>query len=105
MNEKIIYKWGPVRFDPTPIRGSVIHVGLQDGDVFLWTENQVISGLRHVERMVRLHPTGQKYTGHHHGTVVMPSGMVWHVIEESEGLRLVDALNTSAGRVEKTGES
>lgn len=24
MNEKIIYKWGPVGFGPTPIRGHVI---------------------------------------------------------------------------------
>ena len=86
MNESIIYKWGPVGFGPTPIRGHVIHVGLQGGDVFVWTENQIVEGLRHAERMVRLHPTGKKYTGLYHGTVVMPHGLVWHVIEEFEGL-------------------
>ena len=84
MTEKIIYKWGPLKFTPTPIRGRVVHVGLQDGDVFVWTENHIATGLRHVERMVRLHPTGEKYTGHYHGTVIMPSGFVWHVIEEDE---------------------
>jgi hypothetical protein len=82
VTEKIIYKWGPVGFGPIPIRGRVIHVGLQEGDIFIWTENQIVTGCRHPERMVRLHPTGQKYTGHYHGTVIMPSGMVWHVIED-----------------------
>lgn len=82
MTEKIIYKWGPLKFAPIPIRGRVVHVGLQDGDVFVWTENHIATGLRHVERMVRLRPTGERYTGHYHGTVIMLSGLVWHVIEE-----------------------
>ena len=82
MNEKIIYKWGPLSFEPSPIRGSVVHVGWQDGNVFVWTENQIVPGLRHPERMVKLHPTGQEYTGVCLGSVVAPSGLVWHVIEE-----------------------
>ena len=86
MKEKIIYKWGPLNLKPFPIRGRVVHVGLQgsDGNVFVWTENHIVPGFRHPERMVRLHPTGQKYTGEYHGTVIMPSGLVWHVIEEEE---------------------
>lgn len=82
MHEKIIYKWGPLSFSPFPIKGSVVHVGWQDGDVFIWTENQIVSGLRHPERTVRLHPTGRNYTGKYLGSVVAPSGMAWHVIEE-----------------------
>jgi hypothetical protein len=82
MNEKIIYKWGPLNFGPSPFRGSVVHVGLQDGDVFVWTENHIATVLRDVDRMVRLYPTGHTYIGEYHGTVVMPSGLVWHVVEE-----------------------
>lgn len=82
MNEKIIYKWGPLNLKPFPIKGRVVHVGLQgsDGNVFVWTETQIVPGLRHPERMVKLHPTGQKYTGVCLGSVVEPSGMVWHVV-------------------------
>ena len=82
MTNKIVYKWGPIRFDPTPIKGRVVHVGLQEGDVFVWAEQDVNIDVRYVGRSVRLHPTGHEYTGHHHGTVVMPSGLVWHVIED-----------------------
>ena len=82
MNEKIIYKWGPLNFGPSPFRGSVVHVGWQDGNVFVWTENQIVPGLRHPERMAKLHPTGQKYSGAYLGSVVAPSGLVWHVVEE-----------------------
>jgi hypothetical protein len=84
MNEKIIYKWGPLNLKPFPIKGRVVHVGLQgsDGNVFVWTENHIATVLRDVERMVRLYPTGHTYIGEYHGTVVMPSGLVWHVIEE-----------------------
>jgi hypothetical protein len=82
MTEKIIYKFGPLNFSETPVKGRIVHVGLQNGDVFVWTEQEVETPqnfypLRHL----RLHSTGQPYTGEYHGTVVMPSGFVWHVIE------------------------
>lgn len=82
MNEKIIYKWGPLNFGPTTFSGSVVHVGWQENHVYVWTENQIVPGFRHPERMARLHPTGQKYTGAYLGSVIAPSGLVWHVIEE-----------------------
>ena len=82
MNEKIIYKWGPLNFTPTPIRGRVVHVGLQNGYIFAWTEEEIDVNVRYYFRTAKLHPTGEQYTGTYHGTVVVPDGMVWHVIEE-----------------------
>jgi hypothetical protein len=82
MTGKIIYKWGPLSFNHIPVKGQIVHVGLQDGDVFVWTEQDVEMLKHHYTlRHLRLHPTGQPYTGEYHGTVVMPSGFVWHVIE------------------------
>ena len=82
MNEKIIYKWGPLNFTPIPIRGRVVHVGLQEGNVFVWAEEQVDISIGPMYRIARLHPTGQQYTGTYLGSVIAISGLVWHVIEE-----------------------
>ena len=79
---KIIYKWGPVVNDPIGIKGDVIHVGYQNTpsgpDVFVWTE--LVIGNDTPEWYVSLYPTGCAYEGEYHGTVVLPSGLVWHVI-------------------------
>jgi hypothetical protein len=82
MNEKIIYKWGPLNFGPFPIRGNVVHVGWQDGNVFIWAEEEIDPSIGPRYRTAKLHPTGQQYTGIHLGSVVAPSGLVWHVVEE-----------------------
>ena len=77
----VIYKWGPIKSDWFPVTGEIVHVGLQHGDVFVWTENSTNINIRNYTRKVKLHPTGEPYNGIYHGTVVMPSGFVWHVIE------------------------
>ena len=82
MTNKIIYKWGPINFKMVSIKGRVVHVGLQNGDVFVWTEQEVNIDIVYYTKWVRLCPTGDEYVGQYRGTVVMPSGLVWHVIED-----------------------
>jgi len=82
MTDKIIYKYGPIGFDGTVIKGLAVHVGLQNDDVFVWTEQEVDINMRYRDRTVRLYPTGLQFKGDYIGTVVMPSGLVWHVIED-----------------------
>ena len=82
MTNKIIYKWGPLSFSTTHIKGKVVHVGSQDEDVFVWTEQELDTNIKYSERTVRIYPTGAKYNGEYLGTVVMPSKLVWHIIEE-----------------------
>lgn len=82
MINRVIYKWGPIEFGGTTIKGRVVHVNSQNGDVFVWTEQELDINIKYLERYVKIHPTGVEYTGKHLGTVVMPSGLVWHVIEE-----------------------
>lgn len=77
----IIYKWGPVNFNPVKINGRVVHVALQSGEVYVWTELSTDPTHCYVDRYIRLFPTGEPYSGTHLGTVVMPSGLVWHVVE------------------------
>ena len=84
MTEEIIYKWGPLDFYSIPIKGHLVHVGIQNGDVFVWTKQEVNLNIRYNEYFVRLHPTGEKYTGEYHGTVITTLGFVWHVIEDRE---------------------
>lgn len=82
MNEKIIYKWGPLSFKPSFIKGRIIHTGLQDGDIYVWTEQEIADNITYLERIVKLVGTGQNYIGDYYGTVIMPSNLVWHVVGE-----------------------
>jgi len=82
MSDKVIYKYGPITFDGANIKGRVVHVGLQDYNVFVWTEQEVDINMRYLDRTVRLYPTGLQFKGNYLGTVVIPSGIVWHVIED-----------------------
>jgi hypothetical protein len=80
--DTVIYKYGPITFDGTPIKGEVVHVDLQNEDIFVWSQQRVDIGTRYRERIVRLYPTGLQFKGAYIGTVVMPSGLVWHVVED-----------------------
>jgi hypothetical protein len=84
MVEKIIYKWGPLSLHSTTVKGHIVHVGIQNQQVFVWAEQELDKNVRYLERQIRLCPTGEKYTGDYHGTVVTAAGLVWHVIEEEE---------------------
>ena len=76
----VIYKYGPI--DPNDyltVRGKPVHVGLQNGQIFVWCIN--IADYPDNERVVRLIATGEVYVGPYIGTVVMLSGLVWHLVE------------------------
>jgi hypothetical protein len=83
MTNRVVYKWGPIEFGGTTIKGRVVHIGFQNGDVFVWTEQELDVNIKYFERTVKLQPTGVEYTGKHLGTAVMPSGLVWHVVENN----------------------
>ena len=83
MTNKIVYKWGPVTGDPLFIEGRVVHVGYQgEHNVYVWTEVELDNDIIYNKRYVNIYGNGQHYTGQHLGTVVMPSGLVWHIVEE-----------------------
>ena len=82
MTDKVIYKYGPITFDGIDIKGSVVHVGLQNDGIFLWTQQELDINIRYLDRTVRLYPTGLPFKGNYLGTVVIPSGLVWHVVED-----------------------
>jgi hypothetical protein len=81
MADNIIYKYGPIGFDGTNIKGQVVHVGLQNDEIFVWTHQELDINIRYLYRTVKLYPTGVQFAGEYLGTVVMPSGLVWHVVE------------------------
>lgn len=74
----VIHKYGPLSFEPFEIEGDPVHVGQQDGEVYVWCEKTTIYKPK---QYVKLVATGQDYSGHYFGTVVMPSNLVWHVVE------------------------
>lgn len=81
MADNIIYKYGPIGFDGTNIKGQVVHVGLQNDEIFVWTHQELAINIHYLYRTVKLYPTGVQFAGEYLGTVVMPSGLVWHVVE------------------------
>lgn len=81
--KQIVYKWGPLSIlKEIEYRGVPCHVGIQDGDVFMWTIYTEDSSYRAAKK-VKLHPTGRDFTGTYIGTAIMPSGLVWHAIDIS----------------------
>lgn len=77
----VIHKYGPI--DPTieylTIKGNPVHVGLQNGQAYVWTINAC--EFAEEERLVRLVATGESYVGPYIGTVIYPIGLVYHLIE------------------------
>lgn len=86
MGSKVIYKWGPLTgLNHITARGRIIHaeycdVGLftsQKG-IYVWTE---IDNDHWENFNLYYVATGESYDGICHKTVVMPGGLVWHVVE------------------------
>lgn len=77
----VIYKYGPIEpgMDFLIVKGQPVHVGLQNGKIFVWSRN--LCEIVEDERTVRLVATGEAYIGPYIGTVIMPSGLVWHCVE------------------------
>jgi hypothetical protein len=85
---EIIYKYGPLSTNGETIEfnGTPVHVGYQDigfahasYEVFIWCRLEY--GYNNSSSKAKIVATGEEYTGRYIGTVVMPSGLVWHVVE------------------------
>ena len=78
----VIHKYGPLSAytgKPVKIQGKPVFTGFQDDQVFVWCRKS--ADIEDSWSKVRLVATGESYTGAYVGTVVYPSGYVFHVIE------------------------
>lgn len=83
----VIYKYGPFTHgDVVEYAGTPVHVGIQDNAhspypdfrVYVWCR---LSDGIDTGGKAKIVATGEEYTGRYIGTVIMPSGLVWHVVE------------------------
>lgn len=81
MIETVIHKYGPLGFDLTEIEGRPTHVGVQSGQIYVWTIKNYKG--ENTKRNVRLYATGEPFDGLVVGSVVTPHELVWHVIQET----------------------
>lgn len=89
MMSKVIHKFGPLnQYASVGVYGRPVHVDKQDefGEerVYMWCEVDQSQVNCYVNsHMVRYIPTGYQQYGddeEYFGTVVMSSGLVWHVV-------------------------
>lgn len=79
----IIYKYGPIYHGlETEIKGEPIHVGLQNNEIFVWCRllHMNNSDTNRTSKVIIV-ATGEEYYGRYIGTVIMPSALVWHIVE------------------------
>jgi hypothetical protein len=84
----IIYKYGP--FDVpgkyVEFQGEPVHVGYQEifgPQIFMWCKLDTEYPIQ-TKKYARIIPTGEIFEDKYIGTVVIPSGLVWHVVEVVE---------------------
>ena len=78
----IIYKYGPFTNEVVEFVGTPVHVGVQEYPygVYLWC--RVNKGFdEDNKKKATIVATGESFIGKYIGTAVMPTGLVWHVIE------------------------
>lgn len=81
---RAVWKW-PIA-DPMamPAGARIVHVGQQHGVPTVWA--LVDPAAPRVARRVEVVGTGYKFAaGEYVGTVLMPNGLVWHVVDLGEG--------------------
>ena len=82
MTDSVIYKFGPFNYgENLTFCGTPVHVGLQNGEIYMWC--MLVDEMPNLrERVAKRVGTGEpfQYTPYYYGTVVMPNGLVWHVI-------------------------
>lgn len=88
----VIYKYGPFDYvgNTVDFEGIPLHVGYQDNinsphsdnRVYLWCRLPASPSVYEPYKgKAKIVATGEKFTGRYIGTVVMPSTLVWHVVE------------------------
>lgn len=69
-----------------PSGSYIVAVGQQAGELVFWAEVDP-TRQEYFPRRFRIVATGEVYPAglDYHGTVQMPSGLVWHLMEDSDG--------------------
>lgn len=89
MGSKVIYKWGPLTgLNKIAVRGRITHaeycdIGMftaQQG-IYVWTEADNEDAANDAYYNLEIVGTGSPYDGVCHKTILMPGGLVWHVVE------------------------
>lgn len=86
---KVIYKYGPLTgLNTIEVHGRIVHAEFREVGVFtaeqgiyVWAEVDKSEGVTNLLFELGIVGTGEEFTGKYHKTVVMPSGLVWHVVE------------------------
>lgn len=86
---KVIYKYGPLTgLNTITVQGRIVHAEFREKGVFtadrgiyVWAEVDNSDGVTNPLFELDIIGTGEKFTGKYHKTVVMPDGLVWHVVE------------------------
>ena len=82
---EVIYKYGPIFNDrTTEYEGTPVHVGIQDGHIYLWCKLRTGKYVENPKGKVSIYPTGLEFVGDYIGTAVTSQGWVWHVIGVDE---------------------
>ena len=82
-----IFKYGPFDIHSlVEFKGVPVHVGHQDNTQSPFPDNRIFMWCRLTdgvtnEGKAKIVATGERYIGRYIGTVVMPSSMVWHIVE------------------------
>ena len=82
----VIYKYGPfTSINVVEFAGTPVHVGYQDESYSPHADYRIYMWCRLSDDspcgMAKIVATGEHFTGRYIGTVVMPSSMVWHIVE------------------------
>lgn len=77
----VIYRYGPISpvNDYITIKGQPIHLGMKDGQVFVWSK--LLCEVEEKDRYVKLVATGEPYVGDYIDTFIYPTNYVYHLVE------------------------
>jgi hypothetical protein len=86
---KVIYKYGPLTgLNTIEVQGRIVHAEFREKGTFtaergiyVWAEVDKTEGVTNLNYDLDIVGTGEEFTGKYHKTVVMPDGLVWHVVE------------------------
>lgn len=86
---KAIYKYGPLTgLNTIKVPGRIVHAEFRekgiftaDSGIYVWAEFDMNEGVTNPLFELDIVGTGEEFDGVYHKTVVMPDGLVWHVVE------------------------
>ena len=87
---KIIYKYGPIYHNNhvIDVKGRIVHAEFRprgtfnaEAGIYVWAELNDFENETYSPYKVTVVGTGEKYDSFHLKTVVMPDGIVWHIVQ------------------------